>query len=54
MDAYLKGLRAGGLHEFDPEIDYSDNPRVLYYEKHRRLDKAIENTAIVPEFEEVV
>ena len=54
MDAYLKGLRAGGLHEFDPEIDYSDNPRVLYYEKHRRLDKEIENTAIVPEFEEVV
>ena len=54
MDAYLKGLRAGGLHDFEPGIDYSDKPKTLYYERHKRLDNAIEAAAIVPEFEEVV
>lgn len=54
MDAYLKGLRAGGLHDFEPGINYSDKPKTLYYERHKRLDKAIEAAAIIPEFEEVI
>lgn len=53
IDAYIKGLRAGGLTDFDPVIEYSDTAKELYYEKHHALDEAIAAGATVPNFEEV-
>lgn len=53
MDAYIKGLRAGGLADYTPEIEFSDKASALYYLRHRNLDDAIAITASVPKNEEV-
>lgn len=53
LEAYLKGLRAGGLTSFDPEVSFSDKASEMYYGRHKKLDEAIAAAAQVPEFEEV-
>ena len=53
LEAYLKGLRAGGLTSFNPEVSFSDKASEMYYSRHQKLDKAIAAAAKVPEFEEV-
>ena len=53
LEAYLKGLRAGGLTSFDPEVSFSDKASDMYYSRHQQLDEAIAAAAKVPDFEEV-
>lgn len=53
MDAYIKGLRAGGLSEYSPEIEFSDKAISFYYSRHQKLDDAIAAAASVPKNEEV-
>lgn len=54
MEAYLKGLRKGGLTAFDPEIEFSDRAAELYYGRHQKLDNAIANAAAETVLEEVI
>lgn len=49
--AYIKGVRAGGIASFDPDISFSDSVVEKYYKKHKR-DKAIAAVAAVSNYEE--
>ena len=49
--AYVKGVRAGGLTSFDPDITFSEVVVDKYYKKHKR-DKAIAAVAAVSNYEE--
>lgn len=54
MEAYVKGLRAGGLTGFAPDTEFLTVAMDKYYSKHSRLDKAIEANAVFPTEEEVM
>lgn len=49
--AYIKGVRAGGITSFDPDVSFSEAVVEKYYKKHKR-DKAIAAVATVSTYEE--
>lgn len=49
--AYIKGVRAGGITSFNPDISFSEVVVDKYYKKHKR-DKAIAAVAAVSTYEE--
>lgn len=49
--AYIKGVRAGGITSFDPDISFSEIVIEKYYKKHKR-DKVIAAVAVVSNYEE--
>lgn len=51
IDAYIKGVRAGGITSFAPDIAFSEIVVEKYYKKHKR-DKAIAAVAAVSNYEE--
>lgn len=51
IKAYIKGVRAGGIPTFSPNITFSEVYVDKYYKKHKR-DKAIAAVAAVTNYEE--
>lgn len=49
--AYVKGVRAGGITSFEPDVSFSEIVVEKYYRKHKR-DKAIAAVAAVSTYEE--
>lgn len=49
--SYIKGVRAGGIPSFEPNISFSDAVIEQYYKKHKR-DKAIAAAAAISNYEE--
>lgn len=53
MAAYIKGVRAGGITSFNPDISFSETVVEKYYKKHKR-DRAIAAVAVISDYEEEV
>lgn len=51
ISVYIKGVRAGGITSFDPDVSFSEIVVENYYKKHKR-DKAIAAVAAVSTYEE--
>lgn len=45
IDAYVKGLRKGGLADFEPDLVFSDDAADKYHAENDAIDKAIEKAA---------
>ena len=45
IDAYVKGLRAGELPSFEPDLDFCDDASSEYHSRHNEIDNAIRRLA---------
>ena len=41
IDAYIKGVRSGGIKSFESQFEFSETALEAYHAKHKRLDDAI-------------
>ena len=45
INVYIKGVRSGKQHDFNPEINFDDSARLKYYSAHKETDDLIHQYA---------